>query len=691
VDETIKVKFIGDTAELEKSSNRAAQSVNRVSQSIETLRAKMEARKQFLITETDISKIAVYNREIASLQGQISKIQNIGVGDSGLGQLGKGATTAFSSIRKLAYLLPGIGVAGLIGQFSELAIEMAKGGFTVDTIASKLGLLSKKAVDAKAVLNGFGDIFQEAAKKVADDSVKLEVFRQKLNDVNIPASERLKILKEYNAVADKTNQVDATQIGNLDLINQKIDAQNSLILKRALSVATMGKISEEANKLIENELKLQEDLSKRGFKSLDDYIQKQKEANKARADAFKINPQAFKDQQSADSLNAVRKGLDGVVNPALKAAGAFKDDESAFNSLVGSVQKGRGDLQKLIGSLSGLITVEGITTEKVQDKTTKENKTEFLFNFLPFDPSGKLKPEQRNTVLKAIDTFSKDFAGILKGIDFSRQAKTPDEKIQLALQFDAKLKAGKVELDTKAFADSIHKSLKPEDLLPPELFKNLDVAGQFIRGIQSESERIKNANVFNLPLNFNITTDLPSQIELFKTRLKQFGLEIPKTIQGVGLQGQPVELKLDDLIDTNKIANNDALEALKKAFALIKGQAISQVDQLNKALNDAVATISIEGLSSIGETIAAALTGGDIGDVFKQFEQTLGSAIEALGKQMITLFVTADLLKKAIKSIFTNPVIGIAAGVALVAVGATINGLPGSISLFLQAKDRFSF
>jgi hypothetical protein len=680
MDEQIKVRFIGDASSIEtaskqavtsfdnvsKSSAKATIGVNKISQSIETLRAKMEARKSFLITETDISKIAVYNKEISSLKGQIDKIQKIGVGDLGSSTIVSGANSAFGALRKLSYILPGIGIAGLISQFSDLAVELVKGGLSVDAIASKLGLVAKKAVDVKAVMAGFGDIFKEAAKKSGEDVVKLEVYRQKLTDVNIPATERLRILKQYNAIADDTNKIDATQIGNLDLINQKIDAQNTLILKRALSTATMGKISEQANKLIENELKLQEELSKRGFKDLDDYIKKQAEANAARAKAFTADPNAFKKQ---GDLDGVRKGLDGVVNPALKAAGAFKNDESAFNSLVGSVQSGRGELQKLIGNLSGLITVDGITTEKVQDKKSKAEKSAFLFDFLPFNPNGTLKPEEKNTLLQAIDKFQKEFGNIIQGAIFTG---TEDQRITAAKTLDLEIKAGHVKFNINSFKEAFSKLNKDSDIIPQDALQGLstEVVDQFIRGFQNESDRVKGLNLFG-----DLTRTFEDQVDLFKTQVLQAGQEIPKTFEGIDTHGIKKQFSFSDLFDRSKISSKDAVEALQKAFEEIKDKTFDLGKELNKAINDAVSSIQVEGFASIGDSIAAALTGSNIGDVFKSFEQTLGSAVQSLGKQIIALNVAALAAKKALKLTFTNPEIGIAAGIALIAVGAGLKAL----------------
>jgi hypothetical protein len=121
----------------------------------------------------------------------------------------------------------------------------------------------------------------------------------------------------------------------------------------------------------------------------------------------------------------------------------------------------------------------------------------------------------------------------------------------------------------------------------------------------------------------------------------------------------------------------DLEAARKKAEGIADEEAHSLASNIGRAFSEALSNISIEGLSSIGETIGDALAGGDISDSFKKFGQMLGGAVQALGKQIIALSVAALAAKKAIKGIFANPLVGIAAGVTLVAVGAALKNLLG--------------
>ncbi len=109
---------------------------------------------------------------------------------------------------------------------------------------------------------------------------------------------------------------------------------------------------------------------------------------------------------------------------------------------------------------------------------------------------------------------------------------------------------------------------------------------------------------------------------------------------------------------------------------LAKIKALS--DNVSDAINATFRDIKIEGLSSIGEAIGEALTGGNIGDVFKRFGEFLGSSLQALGKQIISIAITADVLKNSLKFLFDNPALAVAAGVALIAAGAALKNALGS-------------
>ena len=121
-------------------------------------------------------------------------------------------------------------------------------------------------------------------------------------------------------------------------------------------------------------------------------------------------------------------------------------------------------------------------------------------------------------------------------------------------------------------------------------------------------------------------------------------------------------------------ANQDNLERIRKFAA-----------DTAKSFNDALQTGLTQGLSGFGEGIGKVLTGGGIGDAFKAFFSAIGSAVQAMGEQIIALGIAAILAKRALETLFSNPFVAVAAGVALVAVGAALkNMLSGGIQGFAK-------
>jgi hypothetical protein len=652
--EELKVRFNGDATSIESSSDKAVSSLNKVggaaakvSQTLSTSSAAM-ARNAGVMGGT-VAKGANQATQAMTNFGRV--LQDAPYGFIGISnnlnpllesfqRLKTETGTTGGAIKALAGSLIGGGGLGLALSAVTAIMSFASVGFSMWTRG--MSSASKASDEASKANEEYKKSVQNAFSEVAQEATKVEVLVAALKQGNLTYAERKGAIEELKRIAPSYfAQLDAEKL-NIDTLN--LSYKNYL---KSLQNAAEAKVLE---------------------KQLEGIIEKRLELEKV------LNPPQFTFDDKGNRIQ-------NVILETVKTQKIRNENQAEYNNLL----KGEEVLANRLAQLKpkDIITPD-FKTPKVKDE---KQKIEFLFDFLPFDPSGKLKPEQKAQLESSIDKFQKEFSGILKGVDFARQAKTQDEKIKLALEFDAKLKAGKVEFDTKALTDAIHKSIKPEDLLP----QGLDFSGQlksledsqkraiehFLIGIKDESERLAKQNVFNLPLEFNLSTDLPAQIDLFKTRLKQFGAAIPKTIEGIDIFGNPIELKLEDLIDTSKISNKDALDALRKAFEGIKTQVVSYKDQLNSVLKDFAKEVEVTGLVTIGESIAAALTGGDIGNVFKQFGGALGSAVQSLGKQMIALSTAALLAKKAIKSLFTNPVVGIAAGIALVAVGAALKNLLG--------------
>lgn len=108
-------------------------------------------------------------------------------------------------------------------------------------------------------------------------------------------------------------------------------------------------------------------------------------------------------------------------------------------------------------------------------------------------------------------------------------------------------------------------------------------------------------------------------------------------------------------------------------------------DDAKKQINNAIEGIKIDALASLGEGIGQALSGGGLRSVFAGFVDTIAGGVVAIGKQMIALGIKAALLKKALQSLFQNPIALVAAGVGLVAVGSAIRG---ALSKGIQAREK---
>lgn len=216
-----------------------------------------EANKELVITQKGVQS---YNRELSETV-KANQSANKAVGD-------------LFNINKIA----GEGVKKLTGEVKNLAFGLVSGfaGGLVSMVIPSIVELVSSLFDAEKELDKFAKqrevlnkVFEDGAKGAAKETAQLVVFKEKLNDLNVPQAERIKIAKEYNKTAEEGNKIDVEQINNLGLINDQIDKQIQLIQKRAIAAAAMNQIAEKANQAIEAELKFRNELKLQGFEDQD--------------------------------------------------------------------------------------------------------------------------------------------------------------------------------------------------------------------------------------------------------------------------------------------------------------------------------------------------------------------------------------------------------------------------------------
>jgi hypothetical protein len=129
-------------------------------------------------------------------------------------------------------------------------------------------------------------------------------------------------------------------------------------------------------------------------------------------------------------------------------------------------------------------------------------------------------------------------------------------------------------------------------------------------------------------------------------------------------------------------------------FVLAQEEAKKAVERLKETIvSGTVDTLAAVG-SSFGEAIAAAITGGGIGEALAKAAQgflgTIGGVLQEIGKQVIATSTLIKALRAALDKIFLpgGASLGIIAGLALVSLGALLKSI--KIPAFAGGVNNFS-
>jgi hypothetical protein len=689
MDENIKVRFTGDASSIEAASKQASaalegvseatvqvsQSLGQASAKLAQNAAKMGGSLDHVANRSTTARFAVQNlsnvvRDIpfginnpaifsTALDHVVASMTMLKQEAAAMNAATGSSQTAFGLLKQSLAggggLLIGFNLVSLAA--TTLIPKLFETGTAAETQAKKLQEAKKVVEDYISSLDDVSQARVKGLQSAQEELVKLSTLYKATQDANIPLAERKKLVDELQEQYPKYFKNISDEI---ILAGGAATAYNNL--STAIIASAKARAAQDA--LV--------DIQKQLLALDQQYAASVGETAKAQQKLKGI-------LQGNDKIITATTDEFGNIVGSVKQSDVAQSQLNAKLKIQNDLLKQRTELEQRAKSLANVVsrTVEQNPeallnpTGSIKAAPKKEDKFSFLFDFLPFNPNGTLKPEQKNTLLEAVDKFQKEFGTILQGAIFTG---TEDQRIAQAKTLDLQIKAGNVKFDVASFKEAFSKLNKDSDIIPKDALDGLSasVVDQFIRGFQNESERVKGLNLFG-----DLTRTFDQQVDLFKTQVLQAGQEIPKSFEGINIHGIKQQFSLNDLFDRNKIDDKEALAALQRAFGEIKDKTFELGKELNKALNDTVASIQVEGLSAIGESIAAALTGSNIGDAFKAFEQMLGGAVESLGKQIIALNVAALAAKNALKLTFTNPAIGIAAGAALVFVGAALKKLAG--------------
>ena len=159
--------------------------------SLAYLETKLEVLKSSLATEKGFATLATLNKDIQVTEAEISRMTSVGktgFNDLGvaIGKTHNPLTKAFSGIRQLAYILPGIGIAGIF----NLAFE------AITPFVEKLFETKEALSAAKNNLQNLNDVMEDANKKAAEQTTNLEILYKAATDVTLSMKDRLAAVKE---------------------------------------------------------------------------------------------------------------------------------------------------------------------------------------------------------------------------------------------------------------------------------------------------------------------------------------------------------------------------------------------------------------------------------------------------------------------------------------------------------------
>ncbi|HVZ57172.1 MAG TPA: hypothetical protein VG870_10980 [Chitinophagaceae bacterium] len=521
---------------------------NAQSGSLEQLRAKLQlatiAYTQLSETERKSLQGQAIHAEVVNLSNEVSTLeQGIGQFQRNVGNYGSAVTKffgdAWTAVRKVAYILPGVGIAGIFSAVGEAVISAIQSLNLFDSVSSRV---------QKALKQVTADSNDEIGKEVGELQALYRVSQDNTQSIEQRRAATQKIVEindENNKKTGETNKLVIDQNGILAQNDEAINKISESLIKQAKTKAYLGVLEKAYTDLINKQSE--------SLKSQTSYLQDAAIlTNKALTTFFTFG------QVQAPGRSQIQQGL--------KDKG-IKDAQAYLDALQKQFQSGLKD---------GDLTLDGIlsqTSKTGQKSKALQDLQKFLdeANKAQFD-SYKIAQQQKIENDKIIADDDK---------------KSHEERFQALLQFlnDSKdLADAQAQFDIDAARKTAQQRIKEaggnkEAIKAIELAKNSEIERIEADHQAKLQDIIINANKIKLDIMKN---DGSEQLQLMERITKQFDAALKDTLD-------KSNKSFDDDIQ-KRLAKTDKIKELASeltnfAFTAIDAQYENQKNALQEQID----------------------------------------------------------------------------------------------------------
>ena len=552
------------------------------------------------------------------------------------------ASGAFGALRKIAYILPGIGVAGLIGGISDAVLDFFRNSSKEAEEAAKVNRqyfstfhvqAPLDIVQAQADIKNYQKIVEEAVSSTGKEAAQVDILVARLKEGNTSRGETVDIIKKLQSIAPE--------------YFSKLDAEKA-------SISDVTEAYNKYNQALVSSIEAQIHIAE-----ITDLVKKRLDFSRQAPDAAKFVNDLLAQGKTLDDIS--KSVTDDFIAQNKAAAQAYLSNKAN----VGELEKQAAAASKIPFGVSTVI-----------DYLRKEQELLKTIGNTPLADIGVDGSKSKKTL-----------DDLLEKIKRAEDALSKRDKAPLFKQFAASIaddRINGVALLQKQIAEAIQEGA---DIGTKD---SADAAKLLASLYQQQINRIKFPGLA-AHVNFRLANPADAQKEadnlgsdIEKTFGKQIQLKVPV---GIKLRIENSDFDKSDKGALLKKATEDALNNLPTIpwrpdiQATVDKKAISDSvrEQLRATATDIKQGIAAAGFENIGVAIGDAISGAGFGNGIANFERVLGAGLEEMGKTLIVTSSIIKSIKASIGTLFEDPLAAIGVGIAAIAFAEVLKNSANNV------------